>query len=463
MQPTERQSTGRFHLMSEDLNREFRVHRVLYACCLVLVCVNIPWGLYNILHEQWIQLVIRFMMITGGVAAFFLVRQGKILSTFILLATLSFVVFCILSIIFDVPTVDTPRTVHIFFLLIGIGCFIGFKDEHYVLAYGFPLSCFIAYGFFASSLWGIVTPYAMSASERVFGAWVNNIIALSLIYVLFHVMQSNAKQSNAMEIELRRALANNQFKLYYQPQTDEADQVIGVEALIRWHHPTEGLISPDEFIPLAEEIGLIRPMGHWVLGTACAQLVKWSQKPETAKLSLSINVSAQEFNQEDYVAQVLSVLERSGAKPSLLKLELTESMLVNDVDDIITKMTELKAAGVRISLDDFGTGYSSLSYLKKLPLDQLKVDQSFVREMLSSSQDEAIVRTVVSLAQNMDLDVIAEGVETEEQRQFLQSIGCFTIQGYLITRPLRIADFNEFLSKRMLLKSGNNDVELQKV
>jgi len=464
MQPTERQSAGRFHLMSEDLNREFRVHRVLYVCCLVLVCVNIPWGLYNIMHEQWGQLVIRFMMITAGVASFFLVRHGKILSTFILLATLSFIVFCILSIIFDVPTVDTPRTVHIFFLLIGIGCFIGFKDEHYVLAYGFPLLCFLAYGFFASSLWGIVTPYAMSASERVFGAWVNNIIALSLIYVLFHVMQSNAKQSNAMEIELRRALANNQFKLYYQPQTDEADQVIGVEALIRWHHPTEGLISPDEFIPLAEEIGLIRPMGHWVLGTACAQLVKWSQKPETAKLSLSINVSAQEFNQEDYVAQVLSVLERSGAKPSLLKLELTESMLVNDVDDIITKMTQLKAAGVRISLDDFGTGYSSLSYLKKLPLDQLKVDQSFVREMLSSPQDEAIVRTVVSLAQNMDLDVIAEGVETEEQRQFLQSIGCYTIQGYLITRPLRIADFNEFLRQRMISASDNNDdVELQSV
>ncbi len=190
---------------------------------------------------------------------------------------------------------------------------------------------------------------------------------------------------------------------------------------------------------------MIRPLGHWVLGTACTQLVKWSQQAETAKLSLSINVSAQEFKQEDYVEQVLSVIERSGACPSLLKIELTESMLVNDVDDIIAKMTALKAAGIRVSLDDFGTGYSSLAYLKKLPLDQLKVDQSFVREMLSSPQDEAIVRTVVSLAQHMALEVIAEGVETEEQRQFLRSIGCFSIQGYLLSRPLRIQDFNAFL------------------
>ena len=226
--------------------------------------------------------------------------------------------------------------------------------------------------------------------------------------------------------------------------------MIGAEALIRWQHPSLGLIPPDEFIPLAEQIGLIRPMGHWVLGTACAQLVKWSQKPETAKLSLSINDSTQEFKQDYYVAHFLSVLERPGAKPSLLKLELTESMLVDDVDDIISKMTALKAAGVRISLDDFGTGYSSLSYLKKLPLDQIKVDQTFIREMLSSSQDEVIVRTVVSLAQNMELEVIAEGVETEEQRQFLLSIGCVSMQGYLLSRPLRIHDFDVFVRNRVM-------------
>lgn len=445
MQPKDRRTTGLLNLMGQDLNRRFRVHRMLYVASFMLVCVNVPWGIYNMINAQWGLAIIRALLITAGVVSFFLVRKDKIRGALIGLATLLFAVFCILSIIYDVPLANTPRTVHVFFLLIGIGCFLGFKDEHYVLSYGFPLVCFITFIFFASSHWGIITPYAISQDERVFGAWANNIIALSLIYAIFYVMQSNAAKSSALEIELGKAISHNQLTLYYQPQSDEAGQIIGAEALIRWHHPTRGVISPDNFIPLAEQIGMIRPLGHWVLGTACAQLVKWAQQPETANLSLAINVSAQEFKQDDYVAQVLSVLQRSGACPSRLKIELTESMLVNDVDDIIGKMSALKAAGIRISLDDFGTGYSSLTYLRKLPLDQLKVDQSFVREMLSSAQDEAIVRTVVSLAHHMDLEVIAEGVETEEQRLFLQSIGCFAIQGYLLSRPLSIHDFNAFL------------------
>lgn len=457
MQPKDRRTTGLLNLMGQDLNRKFRVHRMLYVASFMLICVNVPWGVYNIINAQWGLVVIRLLLTTAGIASFILVRKDKIRAALIGLATLLFAVFCILSIIYDVPLAHTPRTVHVFFLLIGIGCFIGFKDEHYALSYGFPLICFVTFIFFASSQWGIVTPYAMSSHERIFGAWANNIIALSLIYAIFYVMQSSAAKSSALEIELGKAISHNQFSLYYQPQSDEAGHIIGAEALIRWHHPTRGLISPDNFIPLAEQTGMIRPLGHWVLGTACAQLVKWAQQPETAKLSLSINVSAQEFKQQDYVVQVLSVLQRSGACPSLLKIELTESMLVNDVNDIISKMTALKAAGIRISLDDFGTGYSSLTYLKKLPLDQLKVDQSFVREMLSSSQDEAIVRTVVSLAQHMELEVIAEGVETEEQRQFLQSIGCFSIQGYLLSRPLSIQDFNAFLLRSRMPHPIIND------
>lgn len=453
MRPMDRQNTGRFHLMSQDLNREFRLHRVWYICCMVLIFVDTPWGIYNIVNGQWGQVAIRFILITAGIVSIILVRKDRMIDAFIVLAVLSFIVFCILAIIYDVPIKHhMPRTVHIFFLVIGIAGFVCFKDEKYVWSYGFPLICFIAYGFFASSQWGVVTSYAVSVSERAIYVWLNSIIGLSLLYALFHVMLSTVKQSNAMEAELGKAISHNQFTLYYQPQSDESGQIMGAEALIRWHHPTKGIITPDNFIPLAEQIGMIRPVGHWVLGAACAQLVKWSQQPETAKLSLSINVSAQEFKQEDYVAQVLSVLERSGARAGLLKIELTESMLVNDVDDIITKMTALKAAGIRVSLDDFGTGYSSLTYLKKLPLDQLKVDQSFVREMLSSPQDEAIVRTVVSLAQHMELDVIAEGVETEEQCQFLRSIGCFSIQGYLLSRPLRIHDFNAFVLRARMTK-----------
>ncbi len=461
MQPTDGHKTSRFSLMSRDLNREFRVHRVLYACSFVLVGVNTPWVAYTLVNQQWLLGGLRFLLIVTGVVVFILLRKHQARNAFIVLAVSLFIIFCIGAAIFDVPTASTPRTMHIYFLLIGICCFIGFREERYVLSYGFPLVCFVAYVFFASSQWGIHTSYALSANERVVAAWMTSIIGMSVLFVIFHVMQSNPRQSSAMENDLCQALARNQFILHYQPQADENGQIMGAEALIRWHHPIRGFISPDEFIPLAEQIGLIGSMGHWVLETACAQLVSWSQKTETALLSLSVNVSAQEFKQEDYVSQVLSVIERSGANPSLLKLELTESMLVNDVDDIISKMTQLKAAGVRISLDDFGTGYSSLTYLRKLPLDQLKVDQSFIREMLSSPQDEAIVRTVVSLAQNMELDVIAEGVESEEQRQFLESIGCASIQGYLLSRPLRIYDFNVFISRKMTQISDHVGLELQ--
>ncbi len=213
MQPKDGRATGRFNLIGQDLNQQFRVHRMLHAGCLMLIFVNIPWGIYNIINEQWGLLIIRVTLTIAGIVSFVLVRKGKIRSTLILLSILLIIVFCILSIIYDVPMAYTPRTVHIFFLLIGIGCFIGFKDEYYVLSYGFPLVCFVAYVFFASSQWGIVTPYAISPHERVFGAWANNIIALSLIYIIFHVMQSNASKANAMEIELRKAISHNQFTL----------------------------------------------------------------------------------------------------------------------------------------------------------------------------------------------------------------------------------------------------------
>jgi EAL domain-containing protein (putative c-di-GMP-specific phosphodiesterase class I) len=461
MHPTDGHKTSLLPLTSEDLNRALRVNRMLYIVCLIIVVVEVPWALYNAVNQQWLMGFGRFVLIVVGIVAFILMRKDKTRDAIIVLTVTAFVVFFIGAAIFDIPTATTPRTIHIFFLMIGISSFISFKDEHYLLSYGFPLASFLAYGFFAISMWGINTPYALSANERVVSAWLYSILGLGPLYVLFHVMQTRAIAANSLEFDLRKALPHNQFTLYYQPQLGKSGQITGAEALIRWHHPVRGLIPPYEFIPLAEQIGLILPMGYWVLGVACAQLVRWSKKSETAKLSLSVNVSASEFNQDDYVAQVLSILKRSGAQPSLLKLELTESMLVIDVDAIITKMTELKAAGVLISLDDFGTGYSSLTYLKKLPLDQLKVDQSFIREMLTSSQDEAIVRTIVSLAQSMALEVIAEGVETEEQRQFLQSIGCFAIQGYLLSRPLRIHDFNVFLRNRMALNLGAVEEELQ--
>ena len=239
----------------------------------------------------------------------------------------------------------------------------------------------------------------------------------------------------AMEADLRTCICQHQFVLYYQPQVNSAGNLIGAEALVRWKHPFKGMISPAEFIPLAEESGLIIPLGTWVFKTACKQLLLWEKDPQTAALTMAVNVSAKQFRQPDFVSGVLSTIKEIGINPNKLKLELTESLLVDDIEETIQKMHQLKAYGVCFSLDDFGTGYSSLSYLKRLPLDQLKIDQSFVRDILIDPNDAAITRTIIGLGKSLGLAVIAEGVETEAQRAFLQSQDCHAFQGYLFGRP----------------------------
>ncbi|HEY8098548.1 MAG TPA: EAL domain-containing protein [Methylobacter sp.] len=260
-------------------------------------------------------------------------------------------------------------------------------------------------------------------------------------------MQTSLTARASLETNLHRGLQKKQFILYYQAQVDDEGRITGAEALVRWQHSQLGMVSPAEFIPLAEETGLILPLGHWVLETACAQLATWARQRETAHLELAVNVSAREFRQADFVDQVLAVLNRTGADPCKLKMELTESMLVSNVEDIIAKMDSLKAKGVGFSLDDFGTGYSSLYYLKQLPLDQLKIDQGFIRDILIDLNDAAIAKMIVALAETMGLSVIAEGVETEAQRDFLASHGCRAYQGYLFSRPLALGAFEELVKQ----------------
>ncbi len=261
-------------------------------------------------------------------------------------------------------------------------------------------------------------------------------------------MQTLVIEQSKLEAGLRRALKENQFELHYQPQVTIDGLITGTEALVRWNHPERGIVSPAEFIPLAEESRLILPLGAWVLETACTQLTIWALQPKLCELNLAVNVSAHQFRQADFVEQVLSVIKKTGANPMRLKLELTESLMVQNIEDIIEKMRALKAHGVGFSLDDFGTGYSSLSYLKRMPLDQLKIDQSFVRDVLTDTNDAAIAGTIVKLAESLGLQVIAEGVETKEQRAFLIDAGCHAYQGYLFSRPLPIKDFEMLVNSK---------------
>ncbi len=260
-------------------------------------------------------------------------------------------------------------------------------------------------------------------------------------------MQATVSNRVSLEGDLRQAIEQHQLVLFYQPQvqarSDGALRVLGAEALVRWRHPTRGMVSPGDFIPLAEETGLIVPLGNWVIETACRQLATWQGHPELGELSIAVNVSAKQFLQTGFVAHIRQVLESTGAAPPKLKIELTESVLVADVEEVAAKMGELQSWGVGFALDDFGTGYSSLAYLKRLPLDTLKIDQSFVRNVFEDANDAAIARMVVVLGRSLGLTVIAEGVETLEQRYFLAQQGCHVYQGYLFGRPQPVGEFQQ--------------------
>ena len=254
-------------------------------------------------------------------------------------------------------------------------------------------------------------------------------------------LQASVNARVALEKDLRQAIRENQFSLYYQPQLDRG-LLTGAEALLRWRHPQRGLVSPQEFVPLAEETGLIFPLGNWVLETACTQIASWANRPEGQHLSVAVNVSAREFRQPKFVDQVLAALDRTGANPANLKIELSESMFGENVEEVIAKMSKLKAHGVRFSLEDFGTGYSSMTYLKRLPLDQIKIDRAFVNDILQDPISGAVAQAIISFARAMGLSVIAEGVETEEQRAFLAKLGCHAFQGFLFSHPLPLGEFN---------------------
>ncbi|MDR7093430.1 diguanylate cyclase (GGDEF)-like protein/PAS domain S-box-containing protein [Hydrogenophaga laconesensis] len=258
-------------------------------------------------------------------------------------------------------------------------------------------------------------------------------------------MQATVTANATVGSDLRVALNEEQFVVHYQPQVDRVGVITGVEALVRWQHPQRGLIFPADFIPVAEDTGLILPLGQWVLEKSCEQLAAWADRPQTSNLSIAVNVSVRQFRHPDFVDMVMAAITRTGIRPHRLKLELTESLLADRMEITIDKMGMLKALGVTLSLDDFGVGYSSLSVLKRLPLDQLKIDKGFVADVLTDPNDAAISRAIIALAQSLSLQVVAEGVETQEQRDFLAYQGCDQFQGHLFAKPLPIEALDALL------------------
>jgi EAL domain-containing protein (putative c-di-GMP-specific phosphodiesterase class I) len=258
-------------------------------------------------------------------------------------------------------------------------------------------------------------------------------------------MQAVVTANAALATDLRQAWREGQFLIDYQPQVGADGRMTGVEALLRWKHPQRDMVPPAHFIPTAEETSLIIPIGRWVLEQACKQLAEWAKNPARAHLSIAVNVSVRQFRDPDFVDEVMTVIRDHAIQPHKLKLELTESLLAEGIEVTVAKMASLKEMGVALSLDDFGMGYSSLSYLKRLPLDQLKIDREFVKDILTDANDAAIARAIIHLARSLGLDVIAEGVETPAQRAFLAKEGCYEYQGYLFCKPLPIEELEAFI------------------
>lgn len=266
-------------------------------------------------------------------------------------------------------------------------------------------------------------------------------------------IQTSLNQRNELEVRLHTALTEKQLRLYFQIQVDHIHGAIGAEVLLRWQHPIHGLVYPDQFIAIAEESSLIVRIGHWVLQTACVQLRSWAAHPLTEKLSLSVNVSARQFRQADFVDEVCRIVTQTGANPQRLKLELTESLVLHNVADTTEKMNKLNKIGIQFSMDDFGTGYSSLAHLSILPIQELKIDRSFVQHIPTNKRDTAIVQAIIGLAKNLGIAVIAEGVETEEQHLCLEHFGCQSYQGYLFGKAMPIEQFEKnYLPETDVLK-----------
>ena len=408
---------------------------MLFAGSGLLMLLGMGWGIFFASIGAWIIVVMDVAMLLLGATIATLTRYKRTRIASFLMVGGMYLVIGSVCLLFDVPSAWVPRSTHHFLIVLAICSLLFLRNDHAVFRFAITALCLISFVVLASHPADFGSPYRLPDSVRLTGTWVNNFFAALGLYLLFHITVSELTEHSSLELDLRKAIGNNELFLLYQPQVTSQGHVLGAEALVRWFHPRRGLIGPT---------GLILPLGAWVLRTACAQLVAWSMQPKMAELTLSVNVSVHQFRQPDFVEHVQSALEHSGVRSQRLKLELTESTLVHDIEDIVAKMHAIRALGVGFSLDDFGTGYSSLNYLKRLPLDQLKIDQSFVRDVLTDASDASIARMVISLGKSLGFNVIAEGVETQGQREFLVNNDCHTFQGYLFSKPLPADQFREF-------------------
>jgi diguanylate cyclase len=423
-----------------------RVKAMLLSASILTIVLGVSWCIGYLLEGRPILAMIYMTMASSGLGLAWLIMRDQLRLAAMIEAHLLPIftgVFCL----FDTVPVGLPHAMQLHFLPLAIASHFIFRREHVYFKFVLPALSLVAFLIFANMSPAIPdSATVIPRWDAWIGVWVHTITALAGLVVALLIMNSDLTVRHMMEGEIRKAIAKGEFRLHYQPQLNEAGQVIGAEALIRWRHGKMGNIPPGKFIPLAEETGLIVPIGNWVLRAACMQLALWQARPETEHLTLAVNVSASQFHQPDFVQVVTEIVRLSGINPSRLKLELTESMFVDNIDATVAKMNALRATGIAWSLDDFGTGYSSLSVLHRFPLAQVKIDQSFVRDMLSNKSNMVIIEAIIDLARNLGLQVLAEGIETTDQHLRLREAGCRAYQGYLFSPPIDIDSFEKFIT-----------------
>ncbi len=418
------------------------------AACLIILCAGLCWFCFFGWQQNWPLAFADLLLAAIGGTGWLMIRTGRI-NAALIGSEIAFLVFAIsFCLVFDAPSDQMPRISHLYLPVIALVAYFNYlrqKSTFQIVVIATSLLTFIL---FSSTKFALPSAFIIPDDMRYYAIWFNSILATAMLCGGVYAIHRESTGHNEISRALRTAVRHDQLELYFQPQVDNAGKIIGAEALLRWKHPQKGYIPPIDFIPVAEESGLMPLIGGWVLKEACQTLAVWSEDPVLSQLRLAVNVSARQFNVDGFEQSVLETVELFRVDPTKLKLELTESVIISGVDPVIAKMNILRAAGIEFALDDFGTGYSSLSYLRRLPVSQLKIDRSFVQASLESPSGASLVKSIVRMGLDLDLVVLAEGIETAPQHLFLLDCGCEEFQGYYFGRPVPDEDFKALVAQK---------------
>ena len=408
---------------------------------LAFVVAGLAWAVVFSKMGWWGVVALDFAIVARGHAIYLQNRRGHFTAGLLAGQAALAAIAITMALVMDVPTDDYPRVSHLYLLVIAALGYLNYQRQKSAAQAVLIGVCLAAFVVFASA--PLANPFMVDMPDnlRVGGTWANALMATAMLAACIHAMHAEFVRRSDFSRDLTAALWNDEFRLLYQPQVDVDQATIGAEALIRWDSPRRGEVSPVEFVPRAEQLGLMPAIGGWVMEKGCETLAEWARRDELRHLTLSVNVSASQLVHEDFEKTVRDTIERTGADPRRLTLEITESMLLTEMEPIVARLERLRELGLSFALDDFGTGYSSLSYLRRLPVQQIKIDRSFVQDAASSLRGAQLVKNVIHIGRDLGLEVLAEGIETLPQHALLSAAGAKSFQGYLYGKPMPRDDF----------------------